>query len=169
MGQTPEETQPLGAGGEAPEKIKIQVRVKKEVEEVKVFKVSKKVYNIIRSFLESSSKPNYSWNRGYKLDNTIYFVKPGKWTLTVWVDSEVEKEAPNVHPAVVDISDVVTITADGLLMIRGVDKVFDLEKDDLRAYAVTADVPYAYPITLDNVVAKIREYVDVEFEGVSHG
>ncbi len=161
--QTP---QPLGAGGEAPEKIKIQVRVKKEVEEVKVFKISKKAYNIIRSFVESSPKTCYSWNRGYKLGNTIYFVKPGKWTLTIWVDSEIEKEAPNVHPAVVDVSDVVTITADGLLMLRGVDKVFDLETDDLRAYAVTADVPYAYPITLCTIVAKINEYVDVEFGGV---
>jgi hypothetical protein len=33
-----------------------------EIKEIKVIKVSKKVYNIIRSIIESSMKKDYHWN-----------------------------------------------------------------------------------------------------------
>ncbi len=83
--------------------------------------------------------------------------------LTIYTNEQVEKYS-YTHPAVVDLSDVVTLTADKLLMIKYVSKVFDLEKDDLRAYAITSDVPFAYPITLYSIISKIREYADVEFD-----
>ena len=143
--------------------IKLKINVKKPVKQVEIIRVPQKTYNIIRSFVESSSCSKYSWNHGYRIDNTIFFIKPGKWILTIWTNSEIEK-LPHTHPAIVDLSDVVTITADKLLMIKYVSKVFDLEKDDLRAYAITSDVPFAYPITLYNIVSKINEYVDVEFD-----
>jgi hypothetical protein len=50
-----------------------------------IVRVEPKIYNVLRSFLESSLKNEYQWNTGVLLPSThtALFVKRGKWILNV--------------------------------------------------------------------------------------
>jgi len=59
-------------------------------EKVRVIRISKAQYNMLRSFTESSLR-NYPWRIGYEYPTYFEWVKEGKWTLTVFKNVEIAK------------------------------------------------------------------------------
>ena len=53
-------------------------------EELRVRKVEPWRYNVLRSFVESSTSPSYTHNIPFKEEGKVLFFKPGKWILTVY-------------------------------------------------------------------------------------
>ena len=149
----------------------IRVKIKKKIESAVIHKVSKRTYNVIRSFVESSSKERYHWNIGIKVNNVVRFVKEGRWALEV-ASLEVPIER-GVGAVVAHLSGVVKIIAmpteerraQLLMEVKGVDKRFDINDAlELRKHYVVADTLFAYPISLHDVLMKMLEYVEFEFE-----
>jgi len=56
-------------------------------EKVRVIRISKAQYNMLRSFTESSLR-NYPWRTGYEYPDRFEWVKEGKWALTVFKNVE---------------------------------------------------------------------------------
>ncbi|PNV81474.1 MAG: hypothetical protein C0179_02520, partial [Fervidicoccus sp.] len=149
------------------------VQIKKPIEEIQVVKVDPDTYNTLRSFVESSTKPGYSWNKGYKLGNKVIFRKHDKWILEIvepteeLLNHEMFKEGKIGHYIVLVYND----PRFGFFIAKYIDKIvyelkykggkIEIEKEeDLMKYAIVADVLYARPIILMEVVEKIREYVE---------
>ena len=70
--------------------IQIQIQSRSNINSnVKIIEVPKRVYNIIRSIVESSTKPDYHWNKPIRFDNDkVKFVKykllPNGLEVKVW-------------------------------------------------------------------------------------
>jgi hypothetical protein len=68
IGKTPQQAKAVGATAKSP-----------------IIKVSKRTYCALLSFLESSLKPKYIWNNPINMpDGVKYFIKPNKWTLSLY-------------------------------------------------------------------------------------
>jgi hypothetical protein len=66
---------------------KVVVKTQKEpIREIVVFNL---LYRTVRSFVESSQKPEYPWRLGYEFDDHYTFSKNGKWELIVYKNVEV--------------------------------------------------------------------------------
>jgi hypothetical protein len=147
--------------------------IKKPVEEVQVIKIDPSTYNVIRSFVESSTHPSYSWNKGYRVGNKIIFRKHDKWILEVnelsdeVLSHEMFKEGKMGQHIVMLYND----PRFGFFVTKYIDRIvyelkyrggrIEVEKEeDLMKYAIVADVLYARPIILMEVVEKIRGYVE---------
>jgi hypothetical protein len=66
------------------------ITVQTPYEKVRVIRISKAQYNMLRSFAESSLR-NYPWRTGYEYPDRFEWVKEGKWTLTVFKNVEIAK------------------------------------------------------------------------------
>jgi len=126
----------------------------------KSLKVDKETYNTVRSFVESSSKIEYSWNVGIFRDNIAVFEKSGKWKLTIeMIQNRPEKRATLTAKNVfikIDIEPgfkIVGLT-ERELWVRDIN---DAKKFDIIP---SEDVPYARPISLAELLNKIMMYVD---------
>jgi hypothetical protein len=141
------------------------VKVKKPVEEIEVIELPPKAYNVIRSFVESSSKEGYEWNKGYRLGGKVMFVKKGKWMLTVdeITEEELNKFSENMRVVIVNLSNVVKIEIDRdknrYIVINGGNEF--TEKDRYRVAFISSLVAYARPILLNEILEKINEYVEI--------
>jgi len=130
-----------------------QIQIKKQVKEALVLKVEKSTYNIIRSFVESSAKQEYVWNTGIKVGDKTVFIKPGKWVLEVYADR------------VVLVGRNIEMEIDQKQLRIG-NLVFDLQKlkeNAIEAMStfIVADVPFSRPISLNEILEKVREYVEI--------
>ncbi len=141
------------------------IKVKKPVEEVKVIELPPKAYNIIRSFVESSSKEEYEWNKGYKLGGKVMFIKRGKWVLTVneVTEEELNKFSENMRLVVVNLNDIVKIEMDRnkncYIVINGSKEY--TEEDRYRVAFISSLVVYTRPILLNEILEKVSEYVEI--------
>ena len=141
------------------------IKVKKPVEEVKVIELPPKAYNVIRSFVESSSKEVYEWNRGYRLGKEIMFIKKGKWRIIIneVTEEELSKLSENMRMVAVDLSNVIKIEIDRnknhYIVING-SKEYTKE-DRYRIAFISSLVVYARPILLNEILEKISEYVEI--------
>jgi len=136
----------------------IKTEIKKQTKTPNRIQVSKDVYNIIRSFVESSPKPEYEWNTGIDMGNYVMFVKQGKWILKVW--KEVRKGDVVAELESTDNRYIATVRVgegdscfDTQLYI-GSQKVGDFD-------VIVADVSFARPIFSYELRAKFLEYFDV--------
>ena len=141
------------------------------MKEAKVIKVSKKVYNIIRSIVESSTKRDYHWNIPICMPSGIKFVK--------YKDAKTKQWEINVVPLMSDgkkIGTAIRIIKVGRiadLVIRelcfegetsytlmldyeifNVDTLFDFE-----AIYIIADVPFSHYICLADLTEKLLFYL----------
>jgi len=168
----------LGAGpsaGKVPQVVP-QVRGKK-ILPAKVAQVDKGIYNTIRSFIESSPKPEYEWNTGVKLGNQIVYRKEKKWILTVYLeptpgsaptyidwrekegDLETEKEVATAVLTTYDGKDAVWLT-NSRLIIFGTDLSVDLnDRKALMSTYITSDVPFAIHIPVIDILEKIKSFI----------
>jgi len=125
-----------------------------------VLRVDKETYNVIRSFVESSTKIQYPWNVGILRGDVAIFEKPGKWELTVEIiPGRPEKRATLIARNVfikVDIEPGFKVTglAERELWVRDIN---DAKKFDI---VPAEDVLYARPISLAEFLNKIMMYVD---------
>ena len=133
------------------------IRIKKPVRDIKMIKVSKHTYNVIRSFINSSSKDIYPWNTGVKVNNRVVFMKPGKWNLIIYLGSH---DGEKIIAELVSRGDVLQLSFKKLWIDS-----YDFDITDLMTLISTAIipndyVPYAEPVLLIDVVEKLREYID---------
>jgi hypothetical protein len=161
--------------------------IRKEVKEVRVIEVSKQLYRTVESFIASSNKEGYFWNTGFKLGNTVEFVKPGKWVLTVSLYPEIMLDQTylscpielrsllgNVKVAICfgyyfryenyGISDVKAVMEiDDINLHENFEFSIAYEWDSsLRTVAVyNKDVPYSYPILLFDIIDRINDFVNL--------
>jgi hypothetical protein len=166
----------LGAGpsaGKVPQAVP-QVRGKRIVP-AKVVQVDKRIYNAIRSFVESSPKPEYEWNTGIKLGSQIVYRKEKKWILTVYLeptpgsaptyidwreeDLETEKEVATAVLTTHDGKDAVWLT-NSRLIVFGTDLSVDLDnRKALMSTYITSDVPFAIHIPVIEILEKIKSFM----------
>jgi len=139
--------------------------IKKKIIEPRLVEVSRKIYRVIRSFVESSSKPIYEWNVGRLVnENTVVFKKLGKWMLTIWVEDEkvfIKLCGKSLADEVLRVEKSIEKSK---LSINGVDEEFDI--NDFERLMSTALVPahkypFDIPISLYDVVEKICGYVTI--------
>ena len=127
-----------------------------QVVDANIKSVPKNVYRVVRSFIESSMKDQYHWNVGVKVGEEVTFTKMNKWRLTV-----LRNQCTAVLTSPHDVEIVYKQCSDKLLEIRHRGKVeleiFSME-DAIKTY-VTADVQYATPLPLIDLVAKIQYYL----------
>jgi len=143
-----------------------RIAIKKPIKELKILEVRKKTYNIIRSFVESSSKLEYEWNTGIKINNKVVFTKTGKWRLIIDLEHNVViLEDYNTRDTVLELNAVTR----KLTIYNLIDK--PLEEFDLlellntekkhEIAVINRDVMFARPILLSEILDKLFEYVEV--------
>ena len=139
------------------------VKVKKEIVNSQLINVPKHLYNTLRSFVESSSKKDYPWNTGVRLNDSVIFEKTGKWRLTIYTDLERSGGTIAVLTSRNNTVFVVSELRDGRRVIElpAINVQVNLANDvELRRTMLIADVPFAVPISLAEVVNKLYEYVE---------
>jgi len=132
--------------------------VKKRVIEPKLIEISRKTYRVIRSFVESSSKNGYEWNIGLQINqNSVLFTKHGKWNLLIYQDDSVHIELCGTK-----LSEVVLEVNNKKLKIEGYEfNIDDLETLMSIAFVSALRQPFDRPISLYEIVSKLREYVSI--------
>ena len=153
-------------GGEGKEGVDMMygiITIKKPVEEVKVVELPPQVYNTLRSFVESSSKEEYEWNKGYKLGSKVMFIKRGKWVLTISeiTEEELSKLSENMRIVVVSLNNIVKIEIDrnkSCYIVINSNKEYT-EEDKYRIAFISSLIIYARPILLNEILEKIKEFI----------
>jgi len=143
-----------------------QVNENKAYEQIEVISVSKEVYSVLMSIIDSSEKAKYYWNRPIKVsENMIKFVKYKaidddievlQWKIIVIKGDN--KVIISVYKG--DVIAELVINKSGhfeyIMRINGVDKEFRGEGlHEFEKYYITADVPYAVSITLSEIASKL--------------
>ena len=156
--------------------------------QIKVIEVPRKVYNIIRSIVESSTKQIYEWNKPIIVDEkTVKFVKykrlPNNVEVKAW---EIIITSVNIQRENVMLSGTVVKVCDGLgneiadLTIRDEFTITELDVREPNRYAIAISdsiigaksihdyeyyvikpidtVPYAKPVSLSAFVNKLMFY-----------
>jgi hypothetical protein len=155
---------------------------------VKIVEVSKKAYNVIRSIVDSSIKPDYEWNKPIVLnDNKVKFVKykvlPNGVEVKAW---EIVIEPLRIQKEGAELNAILISVWDGLgylvadLVIRNEFTAYEPKKsytltitsepdnievnaDSIHEYEYyvikpSSDVPYAKPISLAVFINKLMFY-----------
>jgi len=164
----------------------IQIQTQSQIKSnLKVIEVSKRVYNVIRSIVDSSTKPDYEWNKPIILNgNKVKFVKyktlPGSVEVKVWeITIEpliVQKEESELNAVLINVRDGYNrLVAD--LVIRNEFTAYEPKKTytltismkpdnveidadsvhEFEFYAIkpSEETPYARPISLASFVNKL--------------
>jgi hypothetical protein len=131
---------------------------------------------MLRSFLESSMKKDYTWNVGvYRKEEReeekqkvtkeiVTFDKDEKWTLTI---ERVIKRSTELPLSSSEQSVTLSLhIAPYIKLMTDVVKIFDNEELEVpldavelkRTFFVNPDVPFSYPIRLADIVDKMEIY-----------
>lgn len=113
--------------------------------------VDKEVYNILRSFVESSIKDRYQFNIGVCVDNIAVF-KKSKWKLIIMPKKVV------LHDGRVSVH----VIFDSVYEIDINGQRIRTHENKLKMYNIVPDteVPYMKPILLYNVISKALVYYE---------
>jgi hypothetical protein len=133
-----------------------------------IVRVEPKIYNTLRSFLDSSLKDEYPWNTGIILPNThvATFVKKGKWTLNVSHKSAIlfdknYKQVLLVEPFryILETSDSYFEELRDRVVLTVKDGSYE-EVEDLQTTYIIPEppVPFYVPLPLQDVVDKTKIY-----------
>jgi hypothetical protein len=158
-------TEALGAGASAGS----QPQVKgKKIIPAKVISIDKKVYNTIRSFVESSEKKEYVWNTGIydEKEGTLTFTKPEKWVLIIYTkERNVPSWVEDYTIAVLfdrDERPIAWITKQGNIVVskngEGISLPLTNEIELLSTYII-ANVEFAVPISFHEILAKFKSFM----------
>ena len=127
-----------------------------------VIRVESKIYNVLRSFLESSLKDEYQWNTGVLLPSThtALFIKRGKWILNV-NHSSIILFSKNYEQVLLVEKGRATLT------IKIKPSVYeDIENPDITYILPDPPVPYYIPLCLRDVMEKVEIYRQAYIEVV---
>jgi len=161
----------------------IQTQIK-----LKTIEVSKRVYNVVRSIVESSTKPTYEWNKPIRVsDNVVKFVKykvlPNNVEVKAW---EIVIQPLVIQKEGLKLTGTIVIVYDGLnnevadLTIRDEFTLSELDVKEPNRFAIAVGdyiigaksiheyeyyfvspsdpVPYTKPISLAAFVNKLTFY-----------
>jgi hypothetical protein len=127
-----------------------------KVVRAEVHEVSRACYNVIRSFVESSTRDEYIWNIGVIVGKVALFKKPGRWALEIYPEEGVvllRGRRGIAFSVEVDLP---------LVRVKACDMLFEVtDLAKLLPIYFTSDVPYAEPVSLYDVVRKVLAYRDV--------
>ncbi len=135
------------------------VKVMKPTTDAAIYELKPKVYNTLRSFVESSDREEYPWNKGTKIEDRVYFVKEGKWIL------EINLEPKNGEVATLyswDHKIVAKVFVEYGYCVIDIDGHKAMGEITKYAVAYTSNVKYSRIIWLGEVVNKLKEYIEVE-------
>jgi len=118
--------------------------------------VNRRVYVVLRSFLDSSLRADLPWNIGVKVDdNAVEFRKPGRWSLTVSRGLALLRDANNYPILRVEING-------GIITLRFEEYTFTAKSPDLtellNIYVYNEELEYAVPLSLYAIAHKILYY-----------
>ena len=165
--------------------IQIQTQIKSQIKEIEV---SKRVYNVIRSIVDSSTRPDYEWNKPIVLENgkvkfTKYKVLPSNVEVKAWEiivePIKIQKEETELNATLISVWDGCNrLVAD--LVVRTEFTAYEPRKSytltitkkpdnieinadsvhEFEFYAIkpSEETPYARPISLANFVNKLMFY-----------
>jgi len=144
---------------------------------IKSIKVPRKVYNIVRSITESSTRPEYLHNQPIKInENTVKFVKYRDlrryWTIVIQkLESETEKgyrvEVLEVPVTLTTYTTKIEKSEYGIpyCVTNVIELVIDNHRFtsvyELESTYIVADVPYATPICLADLYNRLLHYIDM--------
>jgi hypothetical protein len=175
--------------------IQTQYQIKYQIKEIEV---NKRVYSVVRSIVESSTKPIYEWNKPIAVDKKIakfvkYKVLPNglevkAWEITIY-PLTIEKEGLKLTGTVIKVFDGLgNEVAD--LTIRDEFTMSELDIKEPNRYSIaindvivgaksiheyehyvikpSSDVPYAKPISLAAFVNKLMFYYNMALNVVKN-
>jgi hypothetical protein len=121
-----------------------------------VYKVGRRTYVVLRSFLDSSLHANLPWNIGVSVGNgVVEFRKPGRWTLTVSRSLVLLLDANNYPILRVEINN-------GNVGLKLEDYTFSARSTDLsellNIYVYNEELEYAAPLSLYAIAHKVLYY-----------
>jgi len=133
-----------------------------------IIRVEPKVYNVLRSFLYSSTKDKYSWNIGVVLPNShvVEFVKQGKWILNINHKSAIlfdknYKQVLLVEPFryILETNDSYFEELRDRVVLTVKDGSYE-EVEDLQTTYIIPEppVPFYLPLPLSQIVDKTKIY-----------
>jgi hypothetical protein len=166
-----------------PNQIQTQIR-----SNLKIVEVSKKVYSVIRSVVDSSTSPIYEWNKPIVLENgkakfVKYKVLPNNIEVKVWEiviePMEIQKDGAELNAILISVRDGCNrLVAD--LVIRTEFMAYEPKKSytltitkkpdnieinadsihEFEFYVVkpSEEIPYARPVSLSSFVNKLMLY-----------
>jgi hypothetical protein len=177
-----------------------QIQTQSQVKSnLKIVEVKKRVYNVIRSIVDSSNRPDYEWNKPIVLnDNKVKFVKyktlPSGIEVKAW---EITVEPLVIHRGGADLSATIITVRDGSgrlvadLIIRSEFTSYEPKKSytltitkepdnieinadsihDFEYYIVkpSEEIPYARLVSLAAFVNKLMFYYNKALSVVKNG
>jgi hypothetical protein len=176
--------------------IQIQTQLNKQIQEIKV---SKRVYNVVRSIVDSSTKPIYEWNKPIRVsDNVVKFVKykllsngleVKAWSIVVH-PLTIQKEGAELEAISINVYDGFGNKVSEL-RIRETFLPSEQDLDGFKPYVLKiasheiiakslhefeyyeivpiTDVPFAEPIPLSSFVNKLMFYFNKALSVVRNG
>lgn len=146
---------------------KVEITINKPVENAVIFELPKHIYNIIRSFVESSDRIVYDYNVGVRLKNEIFFIKEGKWILKIICKDEFSERESIVklldYNSSTEILDV--YLKNGKITIKvytyeiEINNIYDRNID--KTFFVNYNVTFWRYISLREILNKLLSYVYV--------
>jgi hypothetical protein len=157
------------------------IKSKTKLELIRVIRINPGLYKAIRSFVESSLKPDYTWRLGYMTEDAIFWIKEGKWKLTIFkngkvtIDGEklpvvgIYKVIDSKIPIFGSLSghgasrslDFVIIKDVGIAVLNPVPSIVTLVFTREAPIGFISDVPFARPITVREILDTLSEYVEI--------
>jgi hypothetical protein len=121
-----------------------------------VYRVNRRVYVVLRSFLDSSLRADLPWNIGVKVDaDTVEFRKPGRWSLAVSRNLVLLRDVNNYPVLRVEISnEAMSLKFEEYTFTA---KLMDLT-ELLNIYVHNEELEYAAPLSLYAIAHKILYY-----------
>ena len=144
---------------------RVEVTINKPIENAVIFELPKHIYNVIRSFVESSDRIVYDHNVGIRLKNEIFFIKEGKWILKIRNKDEFSERESIVslisYSNNTEILDMFIV--EGKLVLRiytyefEINNIYSKELD--KIFFVNYNVAFWRYISLREIVNKLLSYV----------
>ena len=148
--------------------------VQTKIEKVRMIKLNKVQYNLLRSFVESSLKQTYAWRVGYEYPEFFVWRKPNKWELRVFksfkaVESEplpvrgIYRVKANIIPFAVlssnndEVLFVALSNEIGMLYENKIPLVFTREAP--IAITPMIPLPFSRPIPVREIINTLNHYV----------
>ena len=146
--------------------VAVQIKPKLPVMKIELVEVERSLYRLIRSVVESSEKSIRCYEIGSSWWCEKYFaLRSDKWVLTpcalqTTVGGEIA-ELPAVcvtygRHSITVLHPVERLTAKIVIRIDGQ----NFTEEQVKKTAVTADVPWVYPIRLADILERIEELVE---------
>ncbi len=140
------------------------IEIIKPIQDIKVVEINKKAYNVIRSFVESSDKDIYPWNKGYRLGNTVFFIKDGKWRLEIYTvkEKDIRELEDNRLAIIASLDDVIRIAIDNKFNVKIYVEHKEFDSTDMYSVAFISNVQFSRPIMLSEIIEKLEEYFRIK-------